>query len=291
MHPAAYALELERLAARVTSSGAADIPQLIDALPPSWSVEYEGEALTVSSGWIARALDAARKEPQRWADHQSALAVRLHAARHEAATLVPAASSPDLDRSRRIAAGILARDEFRRNASDGALDKLRRRLTDWLVALWNRLGGNRLGTRRATTVVAWGAALAALAALTWWLLSQVLGATGRSGLALTPPVARRRSARAWAKDAAAAQDPRETIRFAYRAAVASLEEEGAWRVDDARTPREHLRLLPAAHRRRPVFADLARRFEDVWFGARTPTADDRRTALSRLEELGCLRAE
>ena len=86
-------------------------------------------------------------------------------------------------------------------------------------------------------------------------------------------------------------DPREAVRCAYRAAVASLEEEGAWRADDTRTPREHLRLLPSGHRRRAIFADVAGRFEGVWFGGRTPTSDDARMVLSRLEELGCLRAE
>ncbi len=70
-----------------------------------------------------------------------------------------------------------------------------------------------------------------------------------------------------------------------------LEEEGAWRSDDTRTPREHVRLLPADHRRRPLFADVARRFEQVWFGGRAATPDDTRSELTRLQELGCLRIE
>jgi Domain of unknown function (DUF4129) len=106
-----------------------------------------------------------------------------------------------------------------------------------------------------------------------------------------PPAARRRSARAWARQAAAAEDPRELVRCAYRAAVVSLEDEGAWRHDEARTPREHVRLLPTAHARRTLFADVARRFEEVWFGAKAPTADDTHAMLSRLKELGCLPAD
>ena len=81
------------------------------------------------------------------------------------------------------------------------------------------------------------------------------------------------------------------IRIAAVAAVVGLEEEGAWRHDEARTPREHVRLLPAAHARRTPFADVARQFEEVWFGAKVPTVDDTRAMLSRLKELGCLPAD
>jgi hypothetical protein len=99
------------------------------------------------------------------------------------------------------------------------------------------------------------------------------------------------SAREWARRAASVDDVREAVRCAYRAATGRLEEEGVWRVDDARTPREYLRLLPADHRRRGPLADVAGRFEEIWYGARPATPDDRRTVLGRLRELECLPAE
>ena len=284
-----FAEDLESLSARVGNAAVTDIPDLIASLPAEWIVEDGGEPVRVSSAWISRALQDARSEPDKWSQQRAAIVARLNAVKTEAETLGSQGSAPDVERSQRVVAEVLARDEFRRNADDGALGKLRRRITDWWLALWDRMGGNRLGTRKATTVIAWVAGLSALSALTWWLLSRVLAPARRTGLALTAPAPRRRSARAWAKEAAAAQDPRDAIRCAYRAALATLEEEGAWRADDARTPREHLRLLSSGHRRRPIFADVARRFEEVWFGARTPSSDDTRAVLSRLEELGCLR--
>jgi hypothetical protein len=73
--------------------------------------------------------------------------------------------------------------------------------------------------------------------------------------------------------------------------LSSLEEEGALRGDETRTPREFLRLLPETHRRRGLLADVTRRFEEIWYGARHPTEEDRRSLLARLEELGCLPVE
>ena len=196
-----------------------------------------------------------------------------------------------MERARAVAGEILSRDEFRQDPSASALARLRERITDWIVRTWERFGGNRLGSKHATTVIAWVLGGAALLSLSWWLVATLLRGTDRSGLALTAPAPRRRSARAWAQQAAAATDPREVIRCAYRAALAGFEEEGAWRADEARTPREHLRLLAPGHQRRPIFAAVARRFEEVWFGARPATPDDGREMVSYLRELGWLRPD
>ena len=52
---------------------------------------------------------------------------------------------------------------------------------------------------------------------------------------------------------AAEKQPAVAVNISGSGAVISrLEEEGAWRLDDTRTPREYLRLLPADHRRRRV---------------------------------------
>ena len=289
--PAAFTRALEGLAVRVAATSVPEIPDLIASIPPAWTVSAGDDRVQVSSAWITTALDAARKSPATWPQQRDALVAQLNAARHEATTLAAQPSGREMERSRRVAAEVLSRDEFQRNASDTAMAKLRQRIIDWFVALWDRLGGNRIGRRSATTVFAWVAGLSALAGLTWWLVFRVLAPSRRSGLALTPPAARRRSARAWARAAAAAHDPREAVRCAYHAAVVGLEEEGAWRADATRTPREHVRLLSAEHRRRTPFADVARRFEQVWFGGRAATTDDTRTVLTRLQELGCLPAE
>lgn len=169
--------------------------------------------------------------------------------------------------------------------------RFRQRATQWLLRMWERLGGGLLGRRGTAIVFAWAAVLIALAVLTSWLVRFILRPDRGRRLALTVPGARVRSARAWAHDALTAPDAREAARCAYRATVRGLEEEGAWQTDETRTPREYLRMLPAEHRRRTLVADVMRRFEEIWFGAREATEDDRRAVLARLEELGCLPAD
>src|SRR5262249_24508049 len=84
---------------------------------------------------------------------------------------------------------------------------------------------------------------------------------------------------------------REATRVAYRAAVYRLEEDGLFRVDETRTPREYLRLVPSADRRRVALAGLTSTFERLWYGARQPSSDDGARVLSLLRELKCLPAD
>ena len=82
---------------------------------------------------------------------------------------------------------------------------------------------------------------------------------------------------------------REAVRCAYNAALVQLEEDGAWKVDEARTPREYLPMLRAADHRRPPLVDLTQRFEQIWYGNRAITDDDTARVAAHLETLGCLR--
>ena len=81
------------------------------------------------------------------------------------------------------------------------------------------------------------------------------------------------------------------MRYAYRALICGLEEEGAWRVDDARTPREYLRLLPAEHRRRGPAGDGFVASERSGSPRASRTEADRAAVVARLKELGCLPAD
>ena len=219
------------------------------------------------------------------------VAILIGAGANAYSQALPSDWEPDMERARAVAREILSREEFKQDPAATYLAELQRRIIDWLIATWDRIGGGYLASETTASTIAWVLAGGALLALVWWLVVTLRRAADRSGLSLTAPASRRRSARAWAQQAAASADPREVVRCGYRAALAGLEEEGAWRADEARTPREHLHLLAAGHRRRPLFADVARRFEEIWFGARTPTPDDSRQMLARLQELGCLRAD
>jgi hypothetical protein len=160
-----------------------------------------------------------------------------------------------------------------------------------LSNLLDRLGASGFGTARAARILSWIVGLAALLVSSAWLITSLRRATGRRSLGLAPPLARRRSARSWAAEAlealASGRD-RDAARCAYRAALAQLEEEGAWRQDESRTPREYLGLLPASHRRRPILAEVTARFERAWYGAAPGVAADARALIARLKDMGCL---
>jgi len=231
-------------------------------------------------------------------------AAAVHAQQHAAAT-APAPADPasgvanDLDliddefgvssewdaKARARLQEVLARREFQRRDETQWSDALRR----WLLGLFDdwrkRLGlDGRMATTTVAEAVAWAVAIGAFAALVTWL---VRSRAPRSAWKPIAPIAPRLSSREWvarANAALRAGDAREAIRCGYHAVLFRLEEQGVWRVDESRTPREYLSLLPANDARRPALTDLTRDFEQTWYGSR---AADGHGLLAHLEVFGC----
>lgn len=293
MRPAEFGAELERISDQIRDAPAGMVPAV--RVPAVWTVEANGQRFEIPALWLRYALEAARRDGATWPARRGPLLAQLAALRAEAQSLASDdASAPqpaDVEAARAALGRILAGPEFDGMAGQSAIGMLRRRVSEWLMGMWERLGGNMLGRGSTVVIFAWIAVLFALAALGTWVVRLLLRSDGRGAVPITAAPAQRRSARAWALDAANSADAREAIRSAYRATVSRLEEEGAWRSDETRTPREYLHCLPQDHRRRSVVLDVTRRFEEVWYGARKPTAEDRAAVLARLEEMGCLPAE
>jgi hypothetical protein len=283
--------ELDRVLVVLARAEPRDLVDLRDNIPANWRVRSGDEAVEVPAAWLRRALEEARRDPSTWPARRRDITARLSGTRAEAVALEESPAGAELPSARATLGSVLAEKEFRKHAGAGAVARLRRAITDFFIRLWQQLGGERLGRRTTAIVFAWAAGIAALFTFTWWVVRALVTTRAGGRLALTVPPAARQSARAWALRAAAARDDREAARCAYHAAVVRLEEEGAWRADDTRTPREHVRMLPAGHKRRSLFADVARRFEEIWFGGRAGSSDDTRELLSRLRELGCLPGE
>jgi hypothetical protein len=190
-----------------------------------------------------------------------------------------------------VLGGILARREFQRAQSSTWLEQLRQRISQRLAELLSRIAGSTVRSRTVAVAFAWIASAVALIALALWLTS-VLTRRSRATVLELDPAAKRAAAREWALRAVAAArngDLREAVRCGYHAAVQRLEEQGAWTLDDARTPREYMRLLAGDDPRCATLGDLTRRFEQVWYGCRAATGDDARHVAAHLERLGCLR--
>jgi hypothetical protein len=291
MDPARYAGEIRALAEAVRQAEAGAVDEIERRVPAVWRVQVGERVIEVPGGWVQRRLRASQTAPQQWASERSQLLDALAIAEREAMALRVETGATDATRARVSLDEVLARPEFAQMARETAMTRLQGRVLEWLRRWWTRLGGDRLAVRSTATVFAWVASVAALLVLASWLIHTLRRSSRLPRSLPDEPHGRRVSARAWAQRAVAAEDLREAARYAYRAVVSRLEEDGTWRIDEARTPREYLGLLPRDHARRPILEDVARRFEEIWFGGRPGTADDRGSMLRQLKELGCLPAE
>lgn len=160
----------------------------------------------------------------------------------------------------------------------------------WLNAMLDQVGGNGTHTNWAAITLTAAAILAACGGLVWWFRRVT-----RSHYVLPDAMMRRgvhedRLAdwREWLSEAQAlAAEGRwqESIHRLYWAAVAQLEQQGMWRHDAARTPREYLRLLAAESSMRGDLARLTRSLEVFWYAgrqARQEDYDEARAVLDRL---------
>ena len=292
--PAFVAL-LDRLAGQVRAAdSAAAAAALADDLPKAWTVRAGEERLTVPAAPIVDALTAAStpessSPDSSWPEIRDAAVARIDALREEASPLARlGAARPHL---RGALADVLAAPEFRGRQRYAALlafvDRVKRWLRGWLPDVTPGTAVVAPYLRYATWVIA-AVAFVLLAWVTWRLLrgaSRDTAARPRPVRGADPVDARTWAARARA--AAAAGDAREAVRCAYHAVLHRLDEDGAWTIAEARTPREYMRLLPPADRRQPAVSFVARLFEGAWYGGAQPGIDDARQAVHHLRDLGC----
>jgi hypothetical protein len=90
-----------------------------------------------------------------------------------------------------------------------------------------------------------------------------------------------------AKACAASGRWRDAVHLAYWAGMSFLEASGAWRPDQARTPREYLKLITASSELRPVLSTLTQQLEVTWYGYRPAGPESFAETLTQLEKLGC----
>jgi len=199
---------------------------------------------------------------------------------------VPAASAARSVRARAVLQEILSTPEFAPPKGPTLRDRLSKRVRAWLLEFLRRTGIGGGSGRWLANTLAWGVAVLALIGL----LVLIIRRRWRRDGSMPQPFAvaeARQSSREWvsrAHQAMAAGDAREAVRCAHMAAVLRFEEQGLWRTDQARTPREYVRLLPTSDRRRVPFHELTGEFERSWYGAR---AVDSSRIWQWLEACGC----
>lgn len=288
-----YIGELQRWSAGVAqlATHPESAPSLRHSVPMKLQVQTGGQRLAVSEAWLVVALVHWEKDPRHRSEIQQEMAQRLAWESQQAQDLTRAPEGPSSKPARAQLAEVLSRREFRFVRPPSWWDLMWARVWRWIGRQVDKLLQRMRLKPAVSNVLSWillGTAFLLLAFLLWRNLR--LASRRMTGLGLQAPASAAWGWRQWAeaaRTAAAEQRYREAVHGCYWAAVFRLEQMGVWRLDDSRTPREYLRLLPRESQHRQAMASLTRSLEVVWYGYRPVTPADAQSALQEMENLGC----
>jgi len=282
-----YGAELNRLSTLATqardSPSAAD--SAIDELRGNWKIESNGQVFDISTAWMVDEFEKLKQN--RDIGVRDRLLERINAMKTDAQFFqqTPQDSSSihtALDR-------ILDRSEFHQVHGPTWLDRLKLKIAMWVFRLLSRLFGSS-AVPVVGRVFVWslvGIAILVLAFFVYRTMKQ--NARMENIVPDVLPVSAKQW-RIWMEEAQVAAYKvlwRDAVHLAYWGGISFLEENGMWRPDQARTPREYLRLLPAESQYRTALSTLTRQLEVTWYGNQPAGPDTFAQALTHLEDLGC----
>ena len=284
---AEYLAELDHISALAAEAG--EKPEAREEamaeLRGGWVVVANGQKFTVASDAISQQFEqlrnGSRGESREW------LLRRLQALRSDALAFekTPADPAP----ARALLNDILVRREFHHAQGDSWFERLKYQMLTWIVRLLARvLGSSSVPT--VGTIFVWALVVAAVSVLAV-VAYRTIGRGARLA-SVIPPLAPEQAKRwsAWMVEAQAAAAEglwREAVHGAYWAGISFLEENGMWKPDQTRTPREYISLLPAASEYRATLLALTRQLELTWYGNQRADRDTFSETLGLLEKLGC----
>ena len=285
---AAYKTELDRLSQSIQQGE--NVARVRESLPRAWVIQREQGRIVVSTDWIVSQLFQAEHDPTKAKAALRDVQRRLAAMREAAAALESGSSQVDTESARPRLENIMQRREFASANGPSEAELLQARITRWIEERILRLLSLLHISRTAGNLVTWTIVALAFAFLCYWVWQNVSRSL-RNAAPSVQTTAAVTDSRQWAKDALAAAergDYREAVHCAYWATIVHLEGLGLLKRDDARTPRESLRLLEPHPRERQLLGDFTRNFELIWYGYRRASPEDWTTARMHLENMGCL---
>ncbi len=333
---AQYEAELDRLSTAILTL--ADHPNEIrglrESLPSGWVVTVEGAQFEISSEWLAGSLKDIEEKPleqktpgdQLPQDHQELrseggkltetpesarrrrfkeLAGQLQKMRSEAEGLAGNAQSADGASAREKLLQILSGREFQRVQGQSWFGRIWEQVERWIEWILDHTIGRLLESGPARTFILWALIGAVFLVIAVWVVRILTRMARSETLRVEGAFAPGRKWRDWAQEALSAArggDYRTALHSAYWAGIYRLADSGAWQLDQARTPREYLRLLKnppgreaslpvaepiAEEARLTALAALTRSMESAWYGYIPATQQDFESAVGNLEKLGC----
>ena len=169
------------------------------------------------------------------------------------------------------------------------LDRLKQRIYEDLGDILSRVF-TRSTIASISDILVYGLIALAVLVVLYWMYRTIHDGVELGELALQSPAVSSKPWMVWMAEARAAADQgnwRDAIHLGYWCGISFLEGQGLWRPDIARTPREYLRLLPAADANQATLRSLTRGFEVVWYGTQPADAGAFSETLSQLEKMGC----
>jgi Domain of unknown function (DUF4129) len=272
-------------AARTLKAKPEAFEDLLRRLPPAWHVRVDDKNYEISTETIRRDLVAWQKKPA--SASLDGVIQHLTTLRYQAATYET--PSPDFVARRALLEQILARSEFRNVHGQTWMDRLKQ----WLTELLFRLLGRAFSSSAfpvISDVIVYGLIVVAVLAVVYWMYRSLREDARLETIMPVPAAVSAKEWPLWIREARAAAERgewRDAVHLAYWGGISFLEMQGAWRPDVARTPREYLRLLPAASAHQPVLRALTVRLEAVWYGMQSADASAFQETLAELERLGC----
>lgn len=288
---AEYRQQLQQFSARIDQikEDPAEAARVQTEIPDHTSVKTGSQEYVVSYDWLKSALqqlDQSNAEAR--AVSLSRIQQRLQSLDEQAQTYDK--QQRDFRDSHGKIEEILARHEFRKSHGPGFIDiwwnKFKRWLSDFFDRhpIYGRKGNDILH------IIVYLAVAVAFLLFIIWIKRRLVRPTDQIGREIMPFAPSAKGWKKWlteAREAAESGAWRDAVHLAYWAGISLLEEQGAWRPDRARTPREYLRMLGSRKPQYPVLSALTRKFEVIWYGHREASAADFQETLGQLEELGC----
>ncbi len=281
-----YTAELDRLSNLANQvrddSHAADAA--LEELRGDWKVESDGQVFDVNKAAVVDQFEKLKKNSDRDTGN---LLERLATMKADAQAFHQ--TPVDSSSARSTLTQILARSEFHQVHGPTWFDRLKTRIISWIVRMLTVAFGSS-SAPVVGRVFVWLLVAIAVTTLAWFIYREMKrNARMETIMPEVLPVSAKQW-RVWLAEAQAAAAKglwRDAVHLAYWGGISFLEESGMWRPDQARTPREYLRLLPADSHHRTALSTLTRQFEVTWYGDQPAGADTFAETLNHLEELGC----
>ena len=281
-----YLSELHRLSQAIDNlqNDPRACSKLVRTLPARWVVHSDGQTFEIGTDGLMDQLAELQKSPH---DAVQGLRQRIRALQSDAEAF--AQPPADVSGLRVRLNNILSRPEFRDVEGPTWWDRLTGRIARLVARLLTRIFGSS-AFPVVNQIAVWTVMILAVIAAAWWTYKAMMRNARVETIIQGPAPVSAKSWSVWMNEAhSAAREGRwrDAIHSAYWSGVGCLEDQGEWRPDRARTPREYLRLLPLASGYQTALSGLTRQFETVWYGYEQAGPESFKEALLYLDTLGC----